>query len=288
MEQVFYKVGCQLFDVIPDRVFKSQAITTQGLMVVGLDVSHDDTRRARFPSIATFIWNEEGISTNIDHHHLFTYFLPPKTELVPRCVTRDMMLKCLKQYKERHNGQLPQRIMFFRDSIGDTRYNMCLGSEMQGVWDAIKHENNGQMIPFELLSVAKRHNHRFHDISQRRSGGGMVYDCDVVTNERWQFMIRHSRDAQSTMYEVLVDGWGIQAQGPDAILDLYILLHAMTFCYTPAKKGVKLPAVIRWAAHYGLWMNSMIQQFVDNRQRLEMGLSHRPFIQSGDLTYAMD
>ncbi len=51
-----------------------------------------------------------------------------------------MMSKALQQFRSTHNGNLPTRIMYFRDSIGDTRYGMMIGSELMGIGGATRAE----------------------------------------------------------------------------------------------------------------------------------------------------
>lgn len=122
-------------------------------------------------------------------------------------------------------------------------------------------EGRKEMPKIELVICAKRHPHRFDLESVGGGRDGIVIDQEVVSSDYWQFMIQHCRGSQPTQYNVLCDGWQVQNHVLK-IKAFYEAIHTLTFCYTIAKKGVKLPAQLMWAQHFSQWQNELFQRWI--------------------------
>merc|ERR1719268_238767 len=129
MEQVFYKAGCQLFTVNPGKFC---AKLMKNTLIIGVDVCHDDTRRGRFPSIASFCYYLEPFSTFYKDIHAINYFMSPREDIIPFNVMKDMVSYAINHWAD-HNKQPPAQILYFRDSIGETRYPLLKLTEEEGI-----------------------------------------------------------------------------------------------------------------------------------------------------------
>lgn len=270
MEQIFYKAGCQLFTVNPGKFCNK---LMQNTLVIGVDVCHDDTRRGRFPSIASFCYYLEPFSTFYRDIHAINYFMSPREDIVPFTVMKDMVTHAINDYAQ-HNKMPPVQILYFRDSIGETRYPLLKRTEEEGIKAAfemcpcLKGRRKEDMPKIELVICAKRHPHRFDLESIGGGSDGIVIDQEVVCSDYWQFMIQHCRGSQPTQYNVLADGWSVQNH-VKKIKAFYEAIHTLTFCYTIAKKGVKLPAQLMWAHHFSQWQNELFQRWIYNLDDLK-------------------
>jgi len=263
MEQVFYKAGCQLFTVEPQKYCSKLMKNT---LVIGIDVCHDDTRRGRFPSIASFCYFLKPFSTHYRDIHAINYFMSPREDIIPFTVMKDMVAHAINHYAQ-HNQEPPSQILYFRDSIGETRYPLLKQTEEKGMIAAFNMcpslKGREEMPKIEIVICAKRHPHRFDLESIRGGSDGIVIDQEVVSSDFWQFMIQHCRGSQPTQYNVLCDGWKVQNHVLK-IKAFYEAIHTLTFCYTIAKKGVKLPAQLMWAQHFSQWQNEQFQRWINS------------------------
>jgi len=271
MEQVFYKAGCQLFTVNPGKFC---AKLMKNTLIIGVDVCHDDTRRGRFPSIASFCYYLEPFSTFYRDIHAINYFMSPREDIIPFSVMKDMVSYAINHYAD-HNKEPPAQILYFRDSIGETRYPLLKITEEGGMKAAfdmcpcLQGRREDEMPKIELVICAKRHPHRF-DLEYINGGfDGIVIDQEVVSSDYWQFMIQHCRGSQPTQYNVLADGWSVQTH-VKKIKAFYEAIHTLTYCYTIAKKGVKLPAQLMWAHHFSQWQNELFQRWIYSLEDLNM------------------
>jgi len=191
--------------------------------------------------------------------------MSPREEIIPYSVIRDMVAYAINHYHQ-ENGHPPRQILYFRDSIGETRYPLLKRSEEYGIKASFKKCPclSDASVPrplIELVICAKRHPHKFDFTAIGGGQDGIVIDQDVVSSEYWQFMIQHCRGSQPTQYDVICDEWQVQHH-VQKIQAFYESIHSLTFCYTIAKKGVKLPAQLMWAHHFSMWKNELFQRWV--------------------------
>ena len=69
-----------------------------------------------------------------------------------------MMVQAIKHYQQ-VNGYLPERIVFYRDGVGEGQLQLVVDSEVQGILRVFKEESNYEPA-FAFIVVSKRINTR--------------------------------------------------------------------------------------------------------------------------------
>lgn len=70
----------------------------------------------------------------------------------------------LKYWTEQNDGQLPENIIFYRDGVGETQFEMVKDVEFPQIRQAFKEvaKDDTKSVKITLLVVGKRHNTRFY------------------------------------------------------------------------------------------------------------------------------
>ncbi|XP_058066688.1 protein argonaute-2-like [Anopheles bellator] len=216
------------------------------VMYIGADVTHptgDDT-----PSVV-------GVTSVYDLHG-FRYNCSVRLQ-----GPRDEMIRDLENIVHRHvqlyqkyNGNLPERIMYYRDGVSDGQFAEILTIEMQAIHAALARFGANFKPAVTFIVVQKRHHTRFFPVgncpTEGRNGNvmpGTVVDRDITAPNRFEFyLVSHAAVqgvAKPTKYVVLYDD---SKCDPDQ-------LQAMTLnlCYMFARcnRAVSYPAPTYYAHH---------------------------------------
>jgi len=276
IDRMMEKLGAQIYTVSHPELHDHHWLLEDGILTLGLQICHDETASG-FPSVAVMTSCGHPYETNMGKYHSTAFFLPPKKDILSRRIM-EMFVKEAMEFYYRENKKYPFRVLLLRDSVGKSRFQDCLFSEVEGLRAACKEiASNDTTTPadheiyIEFLAIAKRHNYRFSPINS-----GMVIDRDVLGDENWLFLICHHSNAQVTQYDVLVDDWNLQS-GEQHVRMLYNLLQTMTCCYTPSRKGVRSPSVLQWASKHSSWLNKLIQPWIADLEQCKFKpTTHRP------------
>jgi aubergine-like protein len=159
--------------------------------------------------------------------------------------------KCLVAYKE-ENGALPQRIMMYRDGVGDGQLKHVYETELKAILKALKvtYETEDQPSPkFTFVVVTKKINTRLLlDLGNGKYDNpppGTVADDVITMPERYDFFLIACTARQGTVspcsYNVLFDSSGLK---PDQI---QLLTYKMCHLYFNWSGTVAVPAPCQYA-----------------------------------------
>ncbi|ODM87524.1 Piwi-like protein 1 [Orchesella cincta] len=134
-----------------------------------------------------------------------------------------MFEKCLNAYFNKNN-RLPERIMMYRDGVGEGQLNAVFNQELEGFQNRIKatYQHQGVKPPkLTYIVVNKRISTRFFEVAGRNLNNprpGFIVDDVVTRPERFDFFLVSQTARQGcvspTYYNVLHDESDL---GPDKI-----------------------------------------------------------------------
>lgn len=212
-----------------------------GLMTVGFDVCHSarDSLKSYGALVAT-----------MDLRQSTSYFSAVTEHLKGQELSNEIVLnmnKALKKYREAH-GVLPERILFFRDGVGDGQLQQVVDNEITSLktkLDQIYHAagiERGCRMAF--MVVSKRINTRLF-VNGNNPVPGLVVDDVVTLPERYDFFLVSQSVRQGTVsptsYNVIHDSMGFDAD------KLQILAYKMTHLYYNWSGTCRVPAVCQYA-----------------------------------------
>lgn len=201
-------------------------VRMNGIMFIGYDVCHDTRNRANSYGaiVATMDMRESPVFYSSVSAHT------NGEELSNNLATN--VLKAIKQYKEIHK-KLPDRILFYRDGVGEGQTNYVHEHELKNLLDKLKLMYQAVPVKLAYVIVSKRINTKFFRPSHREPfenvPAGTVIDDVVTLPERYDFFIVSQHVTQGTAtptnYNVLHDTFGLP---PDK---LQIMTYKMCHLY---------------------------------------------------------
>jgi aubergine-like protein len=229
----------------------------KGVMTIGFDVNHDTRNKSlsygafiasmdlqqkvEFFSAASSHKDGQEIATNINSH----------------------MARALKQYKDTH-GALPERVVFYRDGVGDGQIEYVFNQELRGIREkmSILYERfgDGKEPKLTFIIVNKRLNTRIFQRGRQLTNPapGTVVDNTITLPERYDFYLVSQSVRQGTVaptsYNVLYDTSGLT---PDKI---QMLSYKMTHLYFNWSGTTRVPAVVQYAHKLALLAGQSLHQ----------------------------
>jgi len=157
------------------------------------------------------------------------------------------ILKCVRAWKK-ENGHFPERIIFYRDGVGEGDLTFVFQVEMRGVQDSLNdyYLKAGVAAPkFTFIVVNKRVNTRLMTLQPDNPPPGTVVDDIVTFPERFDFYLIATSARQGTVspcsYNVLHDGQELGAER------LQRLTYKMCHLYYNWSGTVAVPAPCQYA-----------------------------------------
>lgn len=145
-------------------------VPLSGLMVVGYDVCHDTGDKSK-----SFGATVASLDRNITRYYNTCTAHRNGEEL-----SNDFALAILKSVKQYQldNGKVPDRIIIYRDGVGDGQLKYVYEHEVQLIVDKLQaaHYPNGS-LKLAFIVVSKRINTRIFTNSQNPPPGTVVDDC---------------------------------------------------------------------------------------------------------------
>nr|XP_054773093.1 piwi-like protein 2 [Lytechinus pictus] len=215
-------------------------IPMKSLMVIGIDVYHDPTRGKK--SIGAFV-----ASMNHDLTHWFSRvcFQSPHQELIAGlklCFT-----SALKKFHD-INHSLPEKIVIFRDGVGDGQLNVVATYEQEQLSQCFSMFGESYKPQLAIVVVQKRINTRIFSLS---NGGydnpfpGMVVDHTITRQKWYDFFLVSQHVRQGTVtpthYVVVHDGTKLKAD------HMQRLAYKLTHLYYNWPGTVRVPAPCQYA-----------------------------------------
>jgi len=233
------KIGIQLNCKLGGQVWAVD-VPIKKVMVVGIDVYHDSLVKGK--SIGGFV-----ASLN---NYLTSYFSTitehkAKDEMCQQL--RICMTAALRKYND-VNQTLPDKIIIYRDGVGDGQLNEVKTVELEQIKQAIKGVHEGYDPKVAMIVVKKRISTRlFHDAGGQFSNPppGSVVDTVVTRPEWYDFFLVSQSVRQGTVspthYNIIFDNTGFK---PDHFQRLtYKLCHL----YYNWPGTVRVPAPCQYA-----------------------------------------
>ncbi|XP_065086066.1 protein aubergine-like [Ochlerotatus camptorhynchus] len=249
--KVVIQMNCKLGGV-PWKV----KIPLNGLMTVGFDVCHDakDKSKSYGAMVATMDHDNKGtpkfFSTVTQHSHgeEISNYLPLNT------------IKAVNEYRREYK-ELPKRIIFYRDGVGEGQLHYVFEHEVKSVVEKLnevyRSAGSDHDALFTFFVVNKRINTRFFDRRQNPRPGTVV-DNVVTLPERTDFYIVSQSVRQGTVsptaYNIIYDTSGLK------IDHLQMLTYKQCHLYYNWSGTTRVPAVCQYAHKLAFLVGQFLHQ----------------------------
>lgn len=221
-------------------------------MVVGIDVTHPSPGSSEdAPSVVAIV---ASIDKNLALFPANIRINPSRQEPVEPLA--DMMESLLKLW-QKHNGNLPENVIVYRDGVSEGQYNIILDQELPKLRDACKalYPAKSPQPKMTIIIVGKRHHTRCYptnaanaDERAANTKNGTIVDRGVTETRVWDFFLQaHSSGlgtARPAHYVVILDEVFRQKKAKlpfrnaaDAPEDL---THNMCYMHARAAKAVSI------------------------------------------------
>ncbi|KAM9391511.1 piwi-like protein 1 [Pholidichthys leucotaenia] len=211
--QMACKIGGELWSV---------EIPLKHLMIVGIDVYHSTSSKRS--SVAALV-----ASLNHSMSRWFSKCMrhQPGQEIMDKL--KKTLIAALKEYLKL-NGELPARIIIYRDGVGDGQLHSVVSYELEQIHDAIKYMGRDYKPRLGVVVVKKRTNCRlfYHNGGMATNPlPGTVVDTEITRQEWYDFYIVsqavRTGSVSPTHYNIVYDTTGLK---PDHMQRLtYKLCH---------------------------------------------------------------
>ncbi|XP_030561453.1 protein aubergine [Drosophila novamexicana] len=213
----------------------------KGLMTVGFDVCHSSKNKNK---------SYGALVASLDMKFSERYYSSVTEHMKGQELSDQMSLNmtcALKAYRE-HRGTLPERILFFRDGVGDGQLYQVVNTEVKFLKDQLdkiyKSAGRDEGCRMAFIVVAKRINTRYF-VNMRNPEPGTVVDDIITLPERYDFFLVSQAVKQGTVsptsYNVIHDNMGLNAD------KLQMLSYKMTHMYYNWSGTCRVPAVCQYA-----------------------------------------
>ncbi|KAI8735952.1 piwi protein 1 [Biomphalaria glabrata] len=240
MMSVATKIAIQLNCKMGGEVWGAE-IPLKGLMVIGIDTYHDSAHKNQ--SVGALV---ASLNKECTRYFSKTEYHPSKDELMRNL--QPLMTAALRKYHD-VNKALPQKIILYRDGVGDGQLQTVFHSEQEQVMSALKDTGGQDYRPgFAFVIVKKRIQTRLF----AKEGNGINNPCpgtivdQIITKPNWYDFFLVSQSVRQgtvtpTSYNVIYDDSGLQ---PDHIQRL---TYKLTHLYFNWQGTIRVPAPCQYA-----------------------------------------
>jgi len=233
------KIGIQLNCKLGGEVWAVE-VPVKNIMVIGIDVYHDSLTKGK--SIVGFV-----ASTNATLTRYYSRIIQQQSGMEIIDGLKACMAAALKKYNE-INQTLPDRIIVYRDGVGDGQVDMVAEHEVPQMRVAASAVNPGYNPKFACIIVKKRINAKFFFESGRNLANpppGTVIDGGVTNKDWYDFFLVSQSVRQGTVsptnYHVIFDTSGFK---PD---HFQRLTYKLTHLYYNWQGTIRVPAPCQYA-----------------------------------------
>merc|ERR1719411_2302456 len=180
--------------------------TIQGLMIIGYDTWHNSSQKGQ--SVGGFV---STTNTTLSRFYSQCTLHSNNEEMC------DNMKACVAQAIQvyvKNNGAPPQRIVFYRDGVGEGQVEQVKKQEVDVIRELLASLN---VVKFTFLIITKRINTRIYLVNPDKQivnpPSGSIFDDVVTLPERYDFFVVSQSvrqgTANPTSYNVIEDnsGW---------------------------------------------------------------------------------
>ncbi|CAH0720363.1 unnamed protein product, partial [Brenthis ino] len=247
-QKILLQINCKLGGTL-----WSISIPMKTAMVVGIDSYHDASRKKR--SVCAFI---ASYNQSMTHWYSKAVFQERGQEIVDSL--KSCLVDSLKHYL-RTNGTLPERIVIYRDGVGDGQLKLVQDYEIPQMQISFSLLGETYKPKLTYIVVQKRINTRIFLKAGREFSNpnpGTVVDHDITRRDWYDFLIVSQKVNQGTVtpthYVVAHDGGGM---APDQCQRLtYKLCHL----YYNWPGAVRVPAPCQYAHKLAYLVGQNIHQ----------------------------
>lgn len=214
-------------------------IPMKKVMYVGIDTYHDSGSSRSVGGIVA------SMNDACTRYYSKTTWQPSKQELISQLDV--VMSEILKAYKSK-NGDFPDRILIFRDGVGDGQLLAVKEQELKNIKDAVQRASVDKKIELVFTVVTKRIQQRFFLKMGRGLNNpppGTVVDSMVTRDELFDFFLVPQGVSQGTVtpthYNVLEFSTTLK---PD---HLQQIAYKMCFMYYNWTGAIRVPAPCQYA-----------------------------------------
>lgn len=215
-------------------------IPFDGLMVCGMDVYHDASRKGS--SVTGFV---ASLNQPLTRWYSKVCFQSPGQELVDGL--KSSLISALKKYYD-VNGVFPERIVLFRDGVGDGQLKYSSEWEIPQLVSCFSTVNPTYNPKLTVVIVQKRINCRiFHQLNSgyENPPPGTVVDHTVTRRDWYDFFLVSQFSRQGTVtpthYVVIHDGCQMKVD------HVQRLTYKLTHMYYNWPGTVRVPAPCQYA-----------------------------------------
>ncbi|ESO84639.1 hypothetical protein LOTGIDRAFT_131825 [Lottia gigantea] len=211
------------------------------LMVIGIDTYHDSSQKGK--SVGGVI---ASLNTNLTRFYSTVTHQTQHQELIDGLVAS--LNGALRKYHE-VNGVLPEKIIVYRDGVGDGQLPTVFGHEVPQLLEALKKGGGSNYNPkLAVIVVKKRINARFFAKNNSNVSNpvpGTCVDNEVTKPEWYDFFLVSQSVRQGTVtpthYNVIWDQTGLK---PD---HMQRLSYKLTHLYYNWPGTIRVPAPCQYA-----------------------------------------
>lgn len=219
-------------------------IPVRNMMVVGIDSYHDSSKKGR--SIGAFVASYDKLFTKYFSKVLFQSNHQELLSGITQC-----FVSALRHYsrvpRDPKDLNLPDRIMIYRDGVGDGQLKTVFEQEVPQLLEAAKRIDENYVPKITYIVVKKRINARFFlDAgTMRNPAPGTVIDQTVTKQEWYDFFVVSQSVNQGTVtpthYNVIYDTSLLK---PDHI---HRLTYKLCHLYYNWQGTIRVPAPVQYA-----------------------------------------
>lgn len=209
MRSVATKVAIQMNSKIGGLPWNID-VKMNNIMFIGYDVCHDTRDKSR---------SYGAIVATMDMRCSSKFYSAASAHTNGEELSNHLSLnvvQALHEYRATH-GKLPDRILFYRDGVGEGQTNYVYEHELQHLLNTLKTSYKEQTVKLAFVIVSKRINTKFFEEKVKgRSENvppGTVVDDIVTLPERYDFFLVsqavNQGTATPTNYNVIYDTFGL-------------------------------------------------------------------------------
>lgn len=229
MRSVATKVAIQMNSKIGGMPW-SVDVKLNNCMFIGYDVCHDTKDKSR---------SFGAVVATMDMRKSTKFFSAVTAHKNGEELSNSLSLNvvaAIKQYKAVH-GTVPERILFYRDGVGEGQTNYVYEHELQNLLRSLKQFYGEQPVKMAFVIVSKRINTKFFFETRGQGANnvpaGTVVDDVVTLPERYDFFLVsqavNQGTATPTNYNVIYDTFGLP---PDKLqMMTYKMCHLYVSSY---------------------------------------------------------
>ncbi|KAH0562950.1 hypothetical protein GP486_002483 [Trichoglossum hirsutum] len=210
-------------------------------MVVGIDVTHPSKESMEgAPSIAGVV---ASVDRRLAQWPASIRLQTSRVEMVEEL--GEMITERLRVWKLKNGGELPDRILVYRDGVSEGQYGEVLTKELPSIRKACEAMYSAKKPKISIIIVGKRHHTRFYPVKVGDADSGMgnprhgtVVDRGVTYERRWDFFLQAHHGLKGTArpahYVVVLDENGLGANG------LERMTHNMCYMFSRSTSAVSI------------------------------------------------